>query len=86
MEKDCNLYKTYENTGIFRILYIVGSILLAVIYLLEILIFVVVILNVRRLFKFMDAEYYNKLRLPIGLFVLFMISFMFFRTAFFTIL
>lgn len=85
-EGDCDLTTPHKTTGVFRTLYIVSSSLLAFIYFIEIIIFVVVILNVRRLFKFMDAEYYNKLRLPIGLFVIFTITFMFFRIAFFLIL
>lgn len=74
------------TSGFFRHLYILGSIGLFIIYFVEIVIFVVVILNVRRLFRFLDSETYNKLRLPMGSFIIFTISFMFFRLGFFIIL
>lgn len=60
--------------------------MLALIYFVEIIIFIIVILNVRRLFKFLDRETYQKLKLPIGVFILFTIGFLIFRISFFIVL
>ena len=88
LDGDCKIMHSDEDdiSNTFRTLYIVGSALLVFIYFLEIIIFVVVIINVRRLFKYLDVEYYNLLKLPLGLFILFVLFFLVYRIGYFVVL
>ena len=70
----------------FRSFYIAGSAALVFLYFLEIIIFIVVIINVRKLFKYLDVEYYNLLKVPLGLFIIFVLLFMIYRIGYFIIL
>jgi hypothetical protein len=60
--------------------------MLVILYFIEIVIFVVVIINVRRLFKYLDIETYNMLKVPLGMFIVFVLAFMVYRIGFFIVL
>ena len=78
--------KEFDQRSIFTYMYLFASFALLLIYLLEILIFMMVFFTVRSLLRYLDKQTYNSLKLPFFFFMLFTIGFMFYRVAFFIIL
>lgn len=67
-------------------LYLIGLGILVFIYFVEVIIFAVVIINVRSYFKYLNQDTYNQLKIKLGLFIAFVLLFMLYRIMYFVLL
>lgn len=86
LECRINQASSSDLAEVWSLLYKIGLLILVLIYFIEVVIFVVVIINVRSYFKYLNQETYDQLKLKLGLFIAFVLFFMLYRILYFVLL